>query len=360
MKRYSHNEAVAHAFVYAGPTESGTNPNQTMWFNGDTLYSYQTPIAKKYAKSRVVVIHTTRISTTTSCQTWLVRKAFDESWTVIRCDCLNLKKIPAYIKNQLKEMMKVFPKNKDDKDILNSVDSRRLCSDYGAVCAGIGYSLPEKYDQFVKKNIEYENQRIQQVNAARLEKERKRQEELKRNCEVYIQEIQELPSFNELQEYKHKTNQLFLEDFYKDIKYLLVSFAESKGKSMYSEEMRFVHKHLIHSFLDITTHTSDDILYYDLVFLSQESPKTFNVKTDRYIDFPIAETMVNYFIKLCNTYIENPTNTDLLGKHVGPYTIRGCNDDHIRVGCHIFHKNQIILFLKELEYAKKCMEDKNA
>lgn len=360
MKRYSHNEAVAHAFVYAGPTESGTNPNQTMWFNGDTLYSYQTPIAKKYAKSRVVVIHTTRISTTTSHQTWLVRKAFDESWTVIRCDCLDLKKIPAYIKNQLKEMMKVFPKKKDDKDVLNSVDSRILCSDYGAVCAAIGYSLPEKYDQFVKKNIVYENHRIQQVNAARLEKERKRQEELKKICEEYIQEIQKEPLFKKLQEYRHKTDQLFLEDFYKSANDLLVTFAKSKDKSTYSEEIRYVHRYLMHLFLDIDVNTNKDIYYYDLVFLSQTAPKTFNVKTDRYIDFPIAETMVNYFIKLCNMYIENPTNTELLGKHVGPYTIRGCNDDHIKVGCHIFHKNQIILFLKELEYAKKCMEDKNA
>lgn len=359
MKRYSHSEAVAHAFVYAGLTESGTNPKQTMWFNGDTLYSYQTPIAKKYPEKRIVVIHTTRISTTTSQQTWLVNRAFDESWAVIRCDCLDLKKIPTYIKTQIKEMMKAFPKKKDDKDILNDVASRTLCSDYGAVCAEIGYNLPEKYAQFVKKNIEYENQRIQKANAARMEKEHKRQEEVKRNCEVYVQEIQEMSIFKELQKYKHKTNQLFLEDFYKSLEDLLHTFARSKDKSTYSDEMCYIHRYLMHSFLDVDVDTDKGIYYYDFVFLSQTSPKTFNVKTDRYIDFPITETMVNHFIKLCNMYVEDYDYNELLGKHVGPYTIRYCNDEHIKVGCHIFHKNQIILFLKELEYAKKVMEDKN-
>lgn len=359
MKRYSQNEAVAHAFVYAGPTESGTNPNQTMWFNGDTLYSYQTPIAKKYPEKRMVVIHTTRISTTTSHQTWLVNRAFDDSWTVIRCDCLDLKKIPTYIKNQLKEMMKVFPKRKDDKDILNNVDSRDLCYNYSVICAGIGYSLPEKYAQFVKKNVDYETQRIQKVNAARLEKERKRQEELKRTCEAYVQEIKEEPLYKILQEYKHTTDQLFLEDFYKFLEDLLLTFARSKDKSTYSDEMRYMHRYLMHSFIDIDINADECAYYYDFVFLSQTSPKTFNVKTDRYINFPITETMVNHFIKLCNMYIEDPNNGDILGKHVGPYTIRSYNDNQIRIGCHIFHRNQIILFLKELEFAKKCMEDQN-
>lgn len=83
-----HNE-LAHEFAYSEPNWSNENRSGNMSYSGDTCWSYETKIAKKYPKDKIIIITEYTYSNTTRRQIQELLSAFSH-WTIIRSNILDL------------------------------------------------------------------------------------------------------------------------------------------------------------------------------------------------------------------------------------------------------------------------------
>lgn len=101
-----HNE-LAHEFAYSRPHESNENRSGNMSYDGNTCWSYETKIAKKYPEHRILIISEYTYSNTTRKQIGELRSAFSH-WTIFRSDELDLDDM---IKDKLTQLKK-YTRNK--------------------------------------------------------------------------------------------------------------------------------------------------------------------------------------------------------------------------------------------------------
>lgn len=80
------------------------------------------------------------------------------------------------------------------------------------------------------------------------------------------------------------------------------------------------------------------------------------VKTSRHVTLSSGESVrvVGTMLKAVVDYGAN-----IVGKHIGPYTVREQDADHIKVGCHNFKMDEVRRFKKEYEMTKEEHAAKN-
>ena len=123
---YENTEALCHAYVYAFEDEYGRNKGDTCHFDGNSFYSYETEVCRKYPEKSIAIMNNKWYSTTTSKQTYLLVRAFPSNWTVLYYPEVDIKKIPAHIKETIKNLTKKHLNKQNNDGIF-----KRKLSDFG-------------------------------------------------------------------------------------------------------------------------------------------------------------------------------------------------------------------------------------
>lgn len=352
MKKNIHenNEALCHAYVYAGEDEYGRNKGNTCRFDGNSFYSYETEICRKYPEKSIAVINSTWYSTTTSQQTWRLRRAFPDNWTLLFYPEVDIKKIPAHIKETIKNLTKKCLDKQNAEGIFKRKLDRDICFNIQQIINADIVKVPQTIKDLVDKNVEFE--------LARKKKLRELQE--KRYCQILEATKKDTQRMVDV---FIKERQTFLEHCKKHLYDGDITLSKAmpilKGlfNNFCSDHFELITKYVnsndvkkyVYEQIFGTINNCKEIFGYerdiDVVWLQDNN----RIMTNRYVSFELTNETLKQFRKLAKYYLENPTDSSLVGKHVRHYCIGDYNPEYIVIGCHLFTYKNIELLYKELE-----------
>lgn len=305
---------LAHEWAYNHERDLRTGCDR-MHTRGNTCYSYSTAIAYKIVDKRILLISREGFSQTTRKQKCRLKSAFS-FWNIIEVSADNIPEqddfLNSCIKRELQECLETMQYlldncKKNKQGILVKAADRETfvdrCSTIRKWCAFADYSLNDKdldkyadYSEYSEKLCEYDTARIEHVEQARRERERKAAEErIKRQEELQAA----------LEEFNHSGSKS-----YKKYSAILEKYNISC----------YFRKQMIESFFGLNT-VQDYTENYSYIWRADDV-----VETTQYITVPWRD--VELLLKLWKA------GKPILGKSAGRYTVLSVNDKYVQVGCH--------------------------
>lgn len=326
-----HNE-LAHEFAYSEPNWSNSNRSGNMSYSGNTCWSYETKIAKKYPEHKILIISEYTYSNTTRKQIQELRSAFSH-WTIFRSDELDLddmikdkltqlKKYTRY-KNHVKRFDNFTPFYKHDREkMLDLWRDINTLMDMGIVKKTALTDLDKK-KLTICSNFEI----------ARIEKLRR----VRKSC------------------FSCRDNVInYYLDQLKDTNYKTIhELVTAMGKIEYDvcivrgEIQTVIAKYLgIFDKLGYCTHNRYESVFGELVWIADNQIVT---SKGIYLAAGMYADTIYRFAKL---YLAGKYDV-LLHKHIHVYEITQANEFGVKIGCHTIQRAFIEHFIKEYEIYKE-------
>lgn len=356
----SSNEALSHKYVYDTTGEFHRTANGSFSFEGDKLYSYRTQIASIDRKKKRIIMMQSYPSHTTTHHLYLLKRALPDDYVKIYSDCFVwkdlyktfLKEIQNYYKQKQHKRKDNIFSTKKDRIYLNTLKNNlKLINKYDY----FEKHHKDLYD-FIESNLKYESDRVDTIRKKRqkaIEEYLARvkmaalhlenflnSEDCKKSVELFIKQ-QNIPNNNLINLVKvQRTLQNGLENYLKVNRHLL----KSPKISLYCSELQYVLKGFIQKRL-YNIPKKGQCECYDIVYFDHDN---LILMTTRSVTLQTDKKSLKSIIKMIKIYLTGKHFELLMGKHVGPYIIRGVNANQIQIGCHTFHYNNIKLLYDEL------------
>lgn len=312
--RNSGYNGLAHEWAYNHERDLRTGCDR-MHTRGNTCYSYSTAIAYKIVDKRVLLIARERFSNTTYKQKSELEYAFSH-WNIIRVSNNNIPEQDCFldicIKREIQDcfdlMQDLLEKGKKNKQgiLAKASDRETFCSRLATVrelMAYLPYNISdnefkkfEECTEYCSKLCDYDTARLERLEIARAERERKSLEE---------------------QRLRNEELSKALEDF------------NQSGSTSYKRYSAIVDKYLVNN--AIRKNMFESFFHLDSI---QDYREGYSyiwrvddiVKTTQYITVPWRD--VEMLLRLWKA------GKPILGKTAGRYVVLAVNNKYVQVGCH--------------------------
>lgn len=347
---YENTEALCHAYVYADENAYGHNRSNSCHFNGNNFYSYETKVCIKYPKKRIAIIDSDWYSTTTSSQLRTLKRAFSNEWTILYYPEIDIKKIPAHIKETIKNLTKKHLHKQNDDGIFKIKLDRLICNNIKQIIDANIVKVPQSIKDLVDKNVKFELDRTQKIKKQQEERYQQRlkaeKEDNQRFIDCFIKEKQSYLDNYKKQLYDGKITLSAVIPILND---LFNNFCHNNG-DLFTKYVKIINvRNYIYEQIFGTISNSKEIFGYDIhpdVVWVQDGNK---IVTNRYVNFTLTKETLEQFKKFAKYYLKCPTDGKLVDKHVHCYRIGKYNSEYVCIGCHIFTYKNIELLCRELE-----------
>ena len=347
---YENNEALCHAYVYADENEYGRNNGNSCHFDGNSFYSYETEVCRKYPEKSIAIMESEWYSTTTSRQIWHLVRAFPDNWTVLYYPEVDIKKIPAHIKETIKNLTKKRLNKQNKNGIFKRKLDRDICFNIQQIINADIVKVPETIKALVDKNVEFElarKRKLEEQREERYERELKAiKEDNQKAIDCFIQEKQSDIESCKKQLYD---GEITLSQAVPIVKEIFNNFwhnnPELNTRYVKTIDVRKYAYGQIFGTIDNCKELFGYDRNIDVVWLQDGN----RIMTDRYVSFELTIETLKQFKKFAKIYLTQPTNNILIGRHVHYYQIHNYNPEYIVIGCHLFTYKNIELLYKELE-----------
>ena len=403
---FSNYDQLCHQWTLP-EAKYGKVSSHRMHFDGNIMYSYNAPIAKKYQSKGILVINREYCgySVSTSNHIWAVKSAFNH-WTIIydfgvsknlRQTLQNLKKFLVHFRRK-RNFVKKFdaPACQDDRTLFKGV-----LKDYKTLSEFLVCDLmseeEHKYVDLISDNIEKYEQHKDEIYKKRREQQWYNLREDEENKHKILLEIVEYCTNRvkfDFKEHNIDVESLSMNEAYELVKEWVHEHDKSiiedceipeKYQGRYSRER--IIEYVMCNLLNIDLSDYKNEIYHwtnqyagepwknqdhgetregyprwlsgigDYMKLLQDG----SIKTNRYAT--VSTDCVSNIFLMAIYYLNDQYSLErkykkLIGKHCGAFVIREVTDHYVAVGCHTFLKPIIAQFVKDYSKYLKELEVK--
>lgn len=392
---YSNYNELCHAFTVTKEQIGRVSSNRMHW-DGNVMYSYYTPIAKKYQDKGILVIDRNYCgySVATSNHIWALKQAFSH-WTIIygfgisknlRQTLQNLKKVLVKFRKK-RNFVKKFdaPACQKDRTLFkNTLKDYKTLSDI-LVC-DLMSEEEHRYVDLILNNINAYEQHKDEIYKKRRENEWYKLREDEENRHKYLLDIVEYCTNRikfDTKEHNIDVESLSISEAYS----LIYEWIHEHDKSIIEDceipekyQGRYNRTHIIEYVMcnllgiDLSDY-KNDIYHWTNIYAGEPWKHQDNgekregyprwlsgigdymkllqdgsIKTNRYAT--VSTDCVSSIFLMALYYLNDQYSLEmkqgkLIGKHCGSFTIREITDHYVAVGCHTFLKPILQQFVKD-------------